>query len=80
MKNQGIQHVVYGYEAEPTDLSFSKAAYWLGVLHQRFVPRFLKLAIFAYGRLEKSIVQWEVAPERCSGATSAGEAQRSLWI
>jgi SAM-dependent methyltransferase len=42
--------VVYGYEAEPTYLSFSKAAYALGVLHQKIAPGFLRAAIFAFGR------------------------------
>lgn len=62
MKNHGFEYVVYGYEAEPSYLSFSKAAYWLGVLHQRFTPRFLKPAIFAYGVLaKKSIAQQDAA-------------------
>ncbi len=43
-------HVVYGYEAEPSYLSFSKFAYWIGVLHQRLAPGFLKPSIFAFGR------------------------------
>jgi SAM-dependent methyltransferase len=42
--------VVYGYEAEPSYLSFSKIFYWLGVIHQKFSPGFLKPAIFAFGR------------------------------
>lgn len=52
MKKYGFEGVVYGYEAEPSYLSFSKGAYWLGVLHQRFAPRFLKPVIFAYGKLK----------------------------
>ncbi len=44
------EHSVYGYEAEPSYLSFCKMAYWLGVLHQRFAPGFLKPVIFAFGR------------------------------
>ncbi|HEX6268752.1 MAG TPA: methyltransferase domain-containing protein [Anaerolineales bacterium] len=52
MKKYGFDGVVYGYEAEPSYLSFSKGAYWLGVLHQRFAPRFLKPVIFAYGKLK----------------------------
>ena len=53
MKKHGFGCVVYGYEAEPSYLSFSKIAYWLGVLHQRFAPAFLKPAIFAFGRIGK---------------------------
>ncbi|NLJ29706.1 MAG: class I SAM-dependent methyltransferase [Deltaproteobacteria bacterium] len=41
MKKSGFECVVYGYEAEPSYLSFSKVAYLFGVLHQRFAPRFL---------------------------------------
>jgi len=52
MKKHGFVCVVYGYEAEPSYLSFSKSAYWLGVLHQRFAPRFLKPVIFAFGKLQ----------------------------
>lgn len=55
MKKNGIQGVVYGYEAEPSYLSFSKIAYYLGVMHQRFSPRFIKPAIFAFGRIKKDI-------------------------
>lgn len=43
-------HVVYGFEAEPSYLSFSKFAYWLGVLHQGLAPGFLKPSIFAFGQ------------------------------
>ena len=54
LKKYGFEGVVYGYEAEPSYLSFSKIAYGLGVLHQRFVPRFLKPVIFAFGKLMKN--------------------------
>lgn len=53
MKQHGFEAVVYGFEAEPSYLSFSKSAYWLGVLHQRFAPRFLKPVIFAFGKSNK---------------------------
>jgi SAM-dependent methyltransferase len=46
----GFEHVVYGYEAEPSYLGFSKIAYWFGTLHQRFAPGFLRPAIFAFAR------------------------------
>ena len=50
LKTEGFEAVVYGYEAEPSYLSFSKIAYALGVLHQRIAPGVLKPAIFAFGR------------------------------
>ena len=50
LAQHGFDAVVYGYEAEPSYLSFSKAAYALGVLHQKLAPGFLKPAIFAFGR------------------------------
>ena len=46
----GYDHAVYGYEAEPSYLSFSRIAYWFGVQHQRYAPRFLRPAIFAFAR------------------------------
>jgi SAM-dependent methyltransferase len=50
----GFEHAVYGYDAEPTYLSFSRIAYGCGVLHQRLAPRFMKSAIFAFARLDKN--------------------------
>ncbi len=50
MRQNGFEAIVYGYAPEPSYLSFSKAAYWLGVLHQRFAPGFLKPVIFGFGR------------------------------
>jgi len=50
LRAEGFEAVVYGYEAEPSYLSFSKFAYALGVLHQRIAPGSLKPAIFAFGR------------------------------
>jgi SAM-dependent methyltransferase len=47
---QGFSAVVYGYEAEPSYLAFSKIAYALGVLHQKLAPGFLRAAIFAFAR------------------------------
>jgi hypothetical protein len=55
MKKNGFECVVYGYEAEPSYLSFSTVAYGMGVLHQRFAPAFLKPAIFAFGKIHKNI-------------------------
>lgn len=54
MKRHGIECVVYGYEAEPSYLSFSKIFYFGGVMHQRCAPGFLKPAIFAFGKIRKS--------------------------
>ena len=50
LNKYGFDNYVYNYEAEPSYLSFSRFAYWLGVLHQKYAPRFLKLAIFAFGK------------------------------
>lgn len=50
MERSGFDHVVYTYEAEPSYLSFSRFFYALGVLHQRYAPRAVRLAIFAFGQ------------------------------
>ena len=42
--------VVFGYEAEPSYLAFSRLAYALGVLHQKLAPGIFRAAIFAYGK------------------------------
>lgn len=47
----GFEHAVYGFQAEPSYLAFSRLAYALGVLFQRFAPRFLSPVIFAFARL-----------------------------
>jgi ubiquinone/menaquinone biosynthesis C-methylase UbiE len=46
----GFDNVVYGYEAEPSYAQFSRLAYFLAVLHQRYAPGVLKLSIFAFAR------------------------------
>jgi SAM-dependent methyltransferase len=43
-------HYVCGYEAEPAYLSFSRVAYGLGVLHQKFAPNVFKVALLAFGK------------------------------
>lgn len=53
LNKYGFEHCVYGYEAEPSYLSFSRFFYLLGVIHQRFAPNVLKATIFAFGRKEK---------------------------
>ena len=45
---QGFQGVVYGNESEPGYLSFSRFFYWLGVLHQRHAPGFIKVGLHAF--------------------------------
>jgi len=54
MKKNDLDCVVYGYEAEPSYLSFSKFAYFFGVIHQRLAPGFIKPAIFAFGKMKKN--------------------------
>lgn len=53
LRRHGFNAVVYGYEAEPGYLAFSKITYALGVFHQKYAPKFLKPALFAFGRLSK---------------------------
>ena len=50
MEACGFAHIVYGFGAEPAYLSFSKIAYWLGVLYQRYAPGFLQPVLFAFGQ------------------------------
>lgn len=50
LRSHGFEGVVYGYEAEPSYLSFSRLAYTLGVFHQRHAPGWLKLALFCFAR------------------------------
>lgn len=45
-----FDHCVYGYEAEPSYLSFSRFFYFLGVVHQRIAPPFFRSSIFAFAR------------------------------
>jgi SAM-dependent methyltransferase len=53
MTKNGFESVVYSYEAEPSYLSFSTIAYFLGVIHQKLAPGFIKPAIFAFGKMNK---------------------------
>jgi SAM-dependent methyltransferase len=46
----GFDGVAYGHEAEPSYLSFSRLAYTIGVLHQKFAPSFMRAAIFVHAR------------------------------
>ena len=51
LRKHGLEErAVYGYEAEPSYLSFCWFIYGLGVLHQKFAPSFLKAALFVFAR------------------------------
>ena len=50
LDRHGFDSYVCGYDSEPRYLSFSRAAYGLGVLHQKFAPQMFKIALFAFGR------------------------------
>jgi SAM-dependent methyltransferase len=50
----GFRHAVFGYEAEPSYLSFSKFAYGLGVLHQKLAPGFMRPSLFAFGQKKET--------------------------
>lgn len=51
LRTHGFDGVVYGHEAEPSYLSFSRAAYALGVLHEKIAPSRFAPTIFAFGCL-----------------------------
>jgi len=51
LRVHGFDGVVYGHEAEPSYLSFSRVAYALGVTHQKIAPSCFAPTIFAFGRL-----------------------------
>jgi hypothetical protein len=46
----GFAAVVYTIEAEPSYLGFSTLAYFLGVLHQRYAPSWLRTTIVAFAK------------------------------
>lgn len=50
MSRNGFQCIVYGYEPEPGYLSFSKIAYFFGIVHRRIAPKCLRPILFAFGR------------------------------
>lgn len=50
LQQAGFEGTVYGYEAEPVYLSFSKLAYALGLLHQKLAPGIFRASIFAFGQ------------------------------
>jgi SAM-dependent methyltransferase len=53
LESCGFRGSVYGYGPEPAYLSFSKLTYFLGVMYQRYAPRFLQPVIFSFTRLNK---------------------------
>ena len=50
MREHGFDCIAFGHGAEPSYLSFSRIAYFFGVLYQRIVPRSLQPTVFAFGR------------------------------
>jgi len=50
MTHYGFNACVYGYEAEPAYLSFSKIFYALGVILGRFTPNIFRVGIHAFGQ------------------------------
>jgi len=53
-QRHGFEGVVYGHEAEPSYLYFSRLMYAAGVVHQKLAPGFLSPSILAFGRLAES--------------------------
>jgi SAM-dependent methyltransferase len=45
-----FEHSVYGYQAIPGYLGFSRPAYYLGILYMKFMPKSLKIHIIALAR------------------------------
>jgi SAM-dependent methyltransferase len=54
LRRNDFEHVVYGFEPEPSYLSFSRLAYWMGRVHRRLAPSGIRPVIFAFGRLQKA--------------------------
>jgi SAM-dependent methyltransferase len=50
LAKSGFDPVVYGFNAEPSYLSFSVFFYYLGVLYQRYMPGMFKVGIHAFGK------------------------------
>ncbi len=50
LDSHGFEHCVYGFEAEPYHLSLCRLTYWLGVMHQRLSPNFLKSTLFVFAK------------------------------
>jgi SAM-dependent methyltransferase len=50
LKKNNMDGAVYEYEAEPSYLEFSKWAYFLGCVHRKLAPSFMKLSIFVFAQ------------------------------
>jgi SAM-dependent methyltransferase len=50
LDRHGFQHCVYGYQSDPAHFGFSRALYFLGVVHQRLAPRMIRTSIFVFAR------------------------------
>jgi SAM-dependent methyltransferase len=53
LAGHGFDHVVYGYDAEPSYFAFSRVMYAAGILWQKMLPQFchyLRASIFAFAR------------------------------
>lgn len=48
LRRHGFDAVAYGYEAEPSYLSFSILAYALGVVHQKLAPSLIAPSLFVF--------------------------------
>ena len=46
----GFEHSVYGYQAVPGYLGFSRLSYYLGILYMKFLPKGLRVHIIALAR------------------------------
>jgi SAM-dependent methyltransferase len=53
MRKHGFDAVVYGYDAEPSYLAFSRIAFRLGMLYMRLSPPLPRAVLFAFGKLTK---------------------------
>ena len=59
LNKYGFDHLVYGYEAEPSYLTFSRFLYSFGVVHQKIAPNALRVAIFAFARKREKTLSKE---------------------
>jgi SAM-dependent methyltransferase len=50
LRAKGFKGVVYGYDAEPSYLSFSPVAYWLGTVYSRLAPPMFRSCLFAFAQ------------------------------
>jgi 2-polyprenyl-3-methyl-5-hydroxy-6-metoxy-1,4-benzoquinol methylase len=74
MRKFSFDSVVYTLEPEPSYLSFSKFAYWLGVFYQRHAPRVFRTTILAFGRIKKTtkVTAARSAPMKNGNASRGG--------